>query len=123
MILHGSLLTAASDLRLAVHGAGGSFIKHGLDPQEGQLKAGMVPGADGYGVDSRLGVLTTVENDAQVHTEVSPIPSDYRAFYAGVRDAIRNGAPSPVPVEEALRVMDLLALARAASEQRRELPV
>ena len=123
VILHGSLLTAASDLRLAVHGAGGSFTKHGLDPQEGQLKAGMIPGADGYGVDSRPGVLTTVENDAQVHTEVPPIPSDYRAFYAGVRDAIRDGAPSPVPVEEALRVMALIELARAASEQRRELPV
>jgi len=123
VILHGSLLTAASDLRLAVHGKGGSFVKHGLDPQEGQLKAGMVPGSDGYGVDSRPGVLTTIENDAQVHTEVRPIRSDYRAFYAGVRDAIRDGAPSPVPVEEALRVMDLLALARAASDQRRELPV
>ena len=123
VILHGSLLTAASDLRLAVHGTGGSFLKHGLDPQEGQLKAGMVPGADGYGVDSRPGALTTVENETQVRAEVSPVPSDYRAFYAGVRDAIRDGAPSPVPVEEALRVMDLLALARAASDQRRELPV
>jgi len=120
VILHGSLLTAASDLRLAVHGAGGSFVKHGLDPQEAQLKAGMVPGAPGYGRDSRHGVLTTVENDVQVHADVSPEPADYRAFYAGVREAIVTGAPSPVPAEQALRVMDLLALARKASDQRRE---
>jgi predicted dehydrogenase len=123
VILHGSLLTAASDPRLAVHGTGGSFVKHGLDPQEAQLKAGMVPGAPGWGRDSRHGVLTTVENDAQVHADVSPEPADYRAFYAGVREAILHGAPSPVPVEEALRVVDLLELARRASEARRELTV
>lgn len=123
VILHGSLLTAASDLRLAVHGTGGSFVKHGLDPQEAQLKAGMVPGAPGWGRDSRHGVLTTVENDAQVHADVSPEPADYRAFYAGVREAILHGAPSPVPVEEALRVMHLLDLTERAAAERREIPL
>ncbi|MEW6391767.1 MAG: oxidoreductase [Pseudomonadota bacterium] len=122
-ILHGSLLTAASDLRLAVHGTGGSFVKHGLDPQEAQLKAGMIPGAPGYGRDTRHGVLTTVEDDVPVHADVSPEPADYRAFYAGVRETIVTGAPSPVPVEQALRVMKLLELAREASDARRELEV
>ena len=121
VILHGSLLTAASDLRLAVHGTGGSFVKHGLDPQEAQLKAGMTPGAPGWGRDSRHGVLTTVENDVQVHTDVRPEVTGYRLFYAGVREAILNGAESPVPVAQALRVMDLLELARKASDERREL--
>ncbi len=121
VILHGSLLTAASDLRLAVHGTGGSFVKQGLDPQEGQLKAGMVPGAPGYGLDGRPGVLTTVVNEAQVHADVDAEPADYRAFYAGVREAIVAGAPSPVPVTEALRVMELLELAVRASAERREI--
>ncbi len=123
VILHGSLLTAASDLRMAVHGTKASFIKHGLDPQEAQLKAGMTPGAPGWGRDSRHGVLTTVENDVQVHAEVRPEVFGYRAFYAGVREAILNGAPSPVPVEQALRVMELLELARRASDERREIPL
>jgi len=123
VILHGSLLTAASDLRLAVHGTKASFVKHGLDPQEAQLKAGMVPGAPGWGRDSRHGVLTTVENDVQVHAEVRPEVLGYRAFYAGVREAVLHGAPAPVPVDEALRVMALLELARRASDERRELPV
>jgi len=123
VILHGSLLTAASDLRMAVHGTKGSYVKHGLDPQEAQLKAGMVPGASGWGRDSRHGVLTTVENDVQVHTDVRPEVTGYRQFYAGVREAILHGAPSPVPVEEALRVMELLELAQRASDERRELAV
>lgn len=121
VILHGSLLTAASDLRMAAHGTKASFIKHGLDPQEAQLKAGMTPGASGWGRDSRHGVLTTVEDDVQVHTPVRPEVSGYRQFYAGVREAILHGAPSPVPVAEALRVMELLELAREASDERREL--
>lgn len=120
VILHGSLLTAASDLRLAVHGTGGSFVKHGLDPQEAQLKAGMVPGAPSYGRDTRHGVLTTVEDDVPVRADVSPEPADYRAFYAGVREAIVVGARPPVPLDEALRVMELLELARTASDARRE---
>lgn len=123
VILHGSLLTAASDPRLAVHGTRASFVKHGLDPQEAQLKAAMVPGAAGYGVDTRPGVLTNVEDEVQVQVAVPSEPSDYRAFYAGVRDAILHGAPSPVPVEEALRTMTLLELAQRASDERRELPV
>lgn len=123
VILHGSLLTAASDLRMAVHGTKASFVKHGLDPQEAQLKAGMTPGASGWGRDSRHGVLTTVENDVQVHADVRPEVTGYRTFYAGVREAILHGAPSPVPVEDALRVMELLELAQKASDERRELPI
>lgn len=120
-ILHGSLLTAASDLRLAVHGTQASYLKHGLDPQEAQLKAGMTPGAPGWGRDSRHGVLVTVEDDLQIRADVRPEISGYRTFYAGARDAILHGAPSPVPVEEALRVMDFLELARRASDERREI--
>lgn len=122
-ILHGSLLTAASDLRLAVHGTKASYLKHGLDPQEAQLKAGMTPGAPGWGRDSRHGVLVTVEHDHQIRADVRPEISGYRTFYAGVRDAILHGAPSPVPVAEALRVMELLELAQRASDERRELAV
>lgn len=121
VILHGSLLTAASDLRMAVHGTKASFVKHGLDPQEAQLKAGMKPGAPGWGRDSRHGVLTTVEDDIQIRADVRPEILGYRAFYAGMREAILHDAPSPVPVEQALRVMELLELARKASDEQREL--
>jgi predicted dehydrogenase len=123
VILHGNLLTAATGPRFSVHGTKASYVKHGLDPQEGQLKAGMTPGADGWGRDERHGVITTVENEVQHHAEVPTEPSDYRAFYAGVRDAILHGAPSPVSVESALRTMELLELAQRAADEQRELPV
>ncbi|MBO9545518.1 oxidoreductase [Caulobacter sp.] len=123
VILHGNLLTAASGPRFAVHGTKASFVKHGLDPQEAQLKAGMTPGASGWGRDSRHGVLTTVVDEVPVNADVRPEVTGYRQFYAGVREAILHGAPSPVPVEQALRTMELLELAQRASDERRELPV
>ena len=41
--LHASMLRAACDLRYAVHGTRGSYVKLGLDQQEDALKAGRRP--------------------------------------------------------------------------------
>lgn len=120
VLLHASQMTQATNLRLAVHGTAGSFIKSGLDAQEGHLKAGMKPGAPGYGDDPRPGVLIQLEDDEPVSTAVHPLPADYRAFYAGVREAITTGAPSPVPVEEALMVMEVIDAAQRSAAERRE---
>ncbi|WP_267116646.1 oxidoreductase, partial [Xanthomonas sacchari] len=41
VVLHAGSLVAANGLRFAVHGSGGSYVKHGLDTQEAQLRAGV----------------------------------------------------------------------------------
>ena len=46
-ILHAGALVPGHGLRFAVHGTGGSWLKHGLDPQEDALRAGGVPGGTG----------------------------------------------------------------------------
>jgi len=120
VLLHASQMTQASNLRLAVHGTGGSFIKSGLDAQEDQLKAGMVPGAPGYGEDPRPGVLIQLEDGEPVTTAVQPLPADYRDYYAALREAIRNGAPCPVTAEEAVAVMTVLDAARRSHATRSE---
>ncbi|WP_267102714.1 oxidoreductase, partial [Xanthomonas sacchari] len=51
VVLHAGSLVAANGLRFAVHGSGGSYVKHGLDTQEAQLRAGVAPGAPGWGED------------------------------------------------------------------------
>ena len=106
---------------MAVHGTKGSFIKSGLDAQEDHLKAGMRPGAPGYGDDPRPGVLIQLEDDEPVSQAVRPMPADYRAFYAGLREAIINGAPSPVPIEQALWVMEVIDAAQRSAAERREI--
>ena len=109
VVLHAGALVPGAGLRFAVHGTGGSWCKHGLDPQEAALRAGGVPGMEGWGVDPSPGQLLRVDADGTLHDATSPtLAGDYRAFYAGIRDAIRDGAPPPVTLDEALDVMRVL---------------
>src|SRR5439155_1679601 len=79
--------------RFRVSGLDGGWAVDGVDPQEAQLRAGMRPGDDGYGVDPARGGL---------------LPGDYLAFYLGVLAWARGGAPPPVDPEDAVRVIDCM---------------
>ncbi|GAW42487.1 putative oxidoreductase YdgJ [Brevundimonas sp. SH203] len=119
VILNMGHLTADSRLRYVVHGDGGSFVKHGLDAQEGQSKAGLRPGDPDWGLDPSPGVLTQVIYDRPIHTTPTPERGDYPAFYAVLRDAIRGEGPPPVPADQALTTMRIIdAGLRSAAEGR-----
>ncbi len=121
-ILHAGALVPGHGLRFAVHGTGGSWLKHGLDPQEDALRAGQRPGGAGWGHDPRPGTLLQVSDDGGVREAVSPSPpGDYPAYYARLRDAIVDGTPPPVGADEALQVMRVIEAGIASAEQRREL--
>ncbi|PPT95797.1 oxidoreductase [Xanthomonas arboricola pv. arracaciae] len=120
VILHAGSLVADSGLRFAVHGTRGSYLKHGLDTQEDQLRAGRRPGTAGWGVDPLPGTLTRVDDEGRVHThQPDTTPGDYRQCYAAFRDALAGAGPAPVSDADAVRVMELLELAQrsAASGQ------
>jgi len=123
VILHASTLVAAGGPRLAVHGTAGSFVKFGLDPQEDALKAGRRPGSADWGVDPLPGRLTLRHGDEAHEQVIASTPGDYLAYYAAIRDAIRLGAPNPVPAEQALQVMQLMELGIASTLQGRVMPV
>jgi predicted dehydrogenase len=106
-----------------VHGALGSYVKHGLDPQEDALKRGERPPRPGWGEDPRPGLLTTWEGGRPTTREVPTEAGNYPAFYAAVRDAILGRVPNPVPPDEAIAVMRLIALGARSSEERREVAV
>jgi predicted dehydrogenase len=109
VILHGSMLTADSGLRFSVHGDSGSFVKHGLDSQEDMLKAGLIPGCDGWGLDRLPGQLTRVYADGTMTaTNHTGMPGDYRCYYAGVVNAIRGLQPNPVTASQAITVMEMI---------------
>ncbi|WP_126944559.1 oxidoreductase [Xanthomonas sp. BRIP62409] len=120
VILHAGSLVADSGLRFAVHGTRGSYLKHGLDTQEDQLRAGRRPGTAGWGVDPLPGTLTRVDDEGRVHThQPDTTPGDYRQCYAAFRDALAGTGPAPVSGADAVQVMELLELAQrsAASGQ------
>jgi scyllo-inositol 2-dehydrogenase (NADP+) len=115
-----STLVANPRPRFAVHGTGGSYVKHGLDPQEAQLKAGMDPRAPDFGINQRDGTLALPDGSAEtVPTE----RGDYRAFYEAVADALIDGAPVPVDPAGPRDGLLLIDLARQAACLGRRLPV
>jgi predicted dehydrogenase len=115
IVLVGNYL-AQSDLRWIVHGSKASYIKYGLDPQQGSLVAGGAITDANFGIDSRPGHLVLPGGN-----EIVPptLAGDYRAFYSGLRDCLRGVGPVPVRAGEALAVMELLALAEKSSRERR----
>jgi len=118
VILHADMTTPAPDARFAVHGARASWLKIGLDVQEDLLKSGLTPGASGWGVDSRPGVVIDGATGAQ--DAVAGPPGDYPAYYAAVARAIQGGAPNPVPPGEAVAVMEVLEAGLLSAERRAE---
>lgn len=127
VLLHAGTLVGAPGPRLAVHGTAGSYVKHGLDTQEDALKAGARPHASPeglaqlYGVDPRVGTLTTYEGDAAVPQPWPTLRGDYCAYYAQLRDALLGRGPNPVPPHEALQVIALIEAGRRSAAERREI--
>ena len=118
--LRSSSLVAEPRPRFAVHGTGGSFVKYGLDPQEAQLKAGMDPRDERFGIDERSGTLTLADGSVNAVTNER---GHYLAFYDGVVAAIENGAPPPVAPQDARDGLALIDLARRAAAEGRRLAV
>jgi predicted dehydrogenase len=119
VVLHASVLVAARLPRFVVHGQAGSWVKYGLDAQEGHLVAALTPGTAGPAPDSEHAVLVDgisgAENDM-------PIPrGDYRQFYMQLRDALQGVGSNPVPPAQALAVMAVVETAIRSSAEGRAL--
>ncbi|WP_435989355.1 oxidoreductase [Rossellomorea sp. LjRoot5] len=96
--------------RYQVHGLKGSFVKHGMDRQEDDLKAGKNPVSEQWGVEDEenWGVLTTISGE-EVTSEVIPSEKgDYTQFYLGVYGAVRENSSLPVDPEDALQVITII---------------
>lgn len=119
VVLHASALVGQPGPRYALHGTQGSWRVWGLDPQEDALRAGQRPGSAGWQLAAQRGTLT-LGTDPQPHDAPA---GDYTRYYAGVRDAIRHGAPNPVPAQDALQVMQLIELGFESFESGRVVAV
>jgi len=119
-VLRSTMLAVAPRPRFVLHGTRGAFFKQTFDPQEINLRRGYVPenGPWGGEPEEDWGVLTTVENDVVTKRSVPSAPSDYRDYYANVRDAILGRAVLAVTPEYALDVMRVLEMAQESSSTR-----
>jgi predicted dehydrogenase len=118
--LSASLLVAGGIPRFAAHGTAGSWVKHGLDVQEDQLRAGLLPDDTEWGRDPRP---AHHYRDGGAGTEC-PVPAgDYPSYYRGVRDAILELGPNPVTPAQAVATLAVLETAVEAARTGRVLPL
>jgi scyllo-inositol 2-dehydrogenase (NADP+) len=118
--LRASSLVCEPRPRYSAHGADGSFVKYGLDPQEAQLSAGMDPRDPAFGVEQRSGTLTLPDGSTQ---DVAQERGRYLDFYTAVVRAVADGATVPVDPRDARDGLLLIDLARRAAALGQRLPV
>jgi predicted dehydrogenase len=123
-VLRSSILAAAPRPRFVLLGTQGSFVKQAFDPQEMNLRRGLVPEGKpwGYEPEENWGVLTVPAGESFEQRRIPSAACDYRDYYANLRDAILGKATLAVTPEYALDVMRMLEQAKASSERRCTLP-
>jgi predicted dehydrogenase len=106
VILHASLLVSGGVARSVLHGTRASWAKYDADVQESQLMAGIDPADPSFGYDPSPGILYHGATGERSET-LSP-KGNQRMYYIGIRDAILNKQPAPIPIQDAVAVMAIL---------------
>lgn len=124
-LLKCSYLVYNSIARYMIHGENGSFIKHGIDPQEMQLKNGNLPVGAEWGKEEPefWGKLSAQKNKHHFEEKVESINGNYTAFYNNFYEAVRKGTPLLVKPEEALNVIRILELCIESHNEKRTVSV
>ena len=104
-----------------LHGTKGSFIKPGIDPQEDQLKGGMLPTDEVYGFDTpeMYGTLVLDENGETIQETIETIRGDYRLYFDAVANSIRQQQAPPISPTENLLVIRILEAAYQSNDENR----
>lgn len=121
--LSASELAAMPGPHFMVHGRKGSFIKYGMDVQEGCLLRGMRPGTSDWGQEEEasFGTLCTVGDQAFVQKKIPTLPGNYGKYYDNLYDAIRHGKELLVKPEEAIDVLRIIEAAQQSSVLKRRI--
>ncbi len=122
--LKGGMLVREAGPHYMFYGDQGSYIKHGLDPQEAALKAGKIPAeVPEWGVEAEAewGTINTDFKGVHIKGKVETDKGNYPGFYANVRDAILGNAPLEVTAEQSRDTIRIIELAFKSSAEKRTL--
>jgi scyllo-inositol 2-dehydrogenase (NADP+) len=104
-----------------LHGTKGSFVKYGIDPQEDQLKAGILPTDAAYGQDSpdTYGTMVIEEDGVTIREKIQTLRGDYNIYFDAVAESIRKQTPPPISPSENLVVIQILEAAYQSNDENR----
>ncbi|MEH6444080.1 MAG: oxidoreductase [Oceanospirillaceae bacterium] len=121
IVLQSSPFAANPNIRFQLLGTKGSYIKHGLDPQEGQLRAGLTPDVPAFGIEApaHFGVQYIADEHGQQQSvkKIETIKGCYAEFYSQLAMAIGSGLTVPVSAISAAKVIRIIELATKSSEE------
>jgi scyllo-inositol 2-dehydrogenase (NADP+) len=124
-ILTAGMLVKAPGPRYIIHGLLGSFIKYGIDPQENDLREGLLPDTDDWGTESpeHWGLVTIDYLDLNVHGSIETEAGCYQEFYRNVYDVLINDSDIAVKTIEARNVIRIIELAFESSRKNQKMKV
>jgi predicted dehydrogenase len=106
-----SALAPVGGRSLRVSGTRAGIETPGLDPQEDQLAMGLRPGDANWGEGEPARYAD--EDGGERWTPIEP--GAYERFYAGVRDALREGTPMPVDPRDSVAALRVIEAARRSA--------
>ena len=119
-----SFLTASKLNRVVrrvveLYGEGGAYLATGSDVQTGAIKAGSRPAGDpsawGFEPEQHWGRLNTASGSRIVPS----VQGNHAGYYTAFALAVAEGSEVPVPVSDAIAVLEVLDAARASALEHR----
>ena len=124
-MLRSSYLVREQGPSFMLHGTDGSFLAWGSDPQERDLKAGLIPGSEGWGVDPEFShaKINSDFKGQHLEGEYPLLPGNYLAYYDNIHEVIRKGAPLIVTPQQARDVIRVIEAAYESSRKGEVVPL
>ncbi|OUS23452.1 oxidoreductase [Thalassotalea sp. 42_200_T64] len=126
VVLHASLFCASVNLRFQLQGDCGNYVKHGLDPQEDRLRAGILPDHDHWADEAVQDYGHIYRDDSLAKNSAEVVVTErggYQHFFHQLATAINDGEPVPVSAEDALLTIKLIELAQQSSQTGQKMKV
>ena len=110
VIIGSSSVMANSRPVVSLYGTNGSYVKHGLDPQEASLRAGLTPLDSDYALEdlSLAGVLSEMVGDSLQNNTIASLDGAYLEYYQLIYNSLLRGIAAPVSTESALWVIKII---------------
>jgi len=109
-ILKAGVFVKEGGPRYILHGSKGSFIKYGIDPQEAQLKSGMMPVGESWGTEDPelYGLLHTEIGQTIFKGKITTERGNYGGFYQNVYETLISGNEMEVTPHQAVNVISVI---------------
>jgi len=118
--LHSGMIVKIQGPNFAIHGTNGSFIKYGLDVQEGDLDKGKTPDMPDFGKEpqNQWGTLTCDVDGLSISATVESECGSYVDFFTNLGKALRGEEPIAVRPEEARDVIRIIEAGFRSNHER-----